>query len=355
MKIKKLLGFIISTVMLCGCGTSSYTGSRDFASEAASSAESYDTEIPDDHSETESDFAMEIPAGLEEIPSDYYSQADRQGTLEELNYETYESFSYEEKTQKLNKRAIVYLPYGYNENEQYNIFYLMHGGWSDETTTLGTPDSPNQMKNVVDHAIEDGRMQPMIIVCPTYNNTSSDDSSNFSLAMDLTRNYYNELLNDLIPAAEGKYHTYADSTSAGDLAASREHRGFGGFSMGSVATWWTFRNCLDYFKYFMPMSCGAVLDDEYIFKAARGYSQNDYFVFIMTGTDDFAYSYDNDRVDKMRSSEYFTEGRNFAYRVKDGYSHDGLASMEYTYNGLIRFWNTRNTAVFPYKLSRQKR
>jgi hypothetical protein len=26
-----------------------------------------------------------------------------------------------------------------------------------------------------------------------------------------------------------------------------------------------------------------------------------------------------------------------AYRVKEGYSHDGRASMEYTYNGLCRF------------------
>lgn len=33
------------------------------------------------------------------------------------------------------------------------------------------------LKHVIDHAIQDGRMQPMIIVCPTYNNTSPEDSS----------------------------------------------------------------------------------------------------------------------------------------------------------------------------------
>ncbi len=26
-------------------------------------------------------------------------------------------------------RAIVYLPYEYSEDKQYNVFYLMHGGW----------------------------------------------------------------------------------------------------------------------------------------------------------------------------------------------------------------------------------
>jgi acetyl esterase/lipase len=48
----------------------------------------------------------------------------------------------------------------------------------------------------------------------------------------------------------------------------------------------------------------------------------------------------------MRNSPYFTEstsaqGGNFSYHAKEGYSHDGLAAMEYTYNGLRWFWNTK--------------
>ena len=161
--------------------------------------------------------------------------------------------TYEQKEQLLTKRAIVYLPYDYNENEKYNIFYLMHGGWGNETTTLGTPERPSGLKNVIDHAIADGKMQKMIIVCPTYNNTSPQDSADFSLALTLNRNYHNELLNDLMPAAESKYSTYAENTTPKALEVSREHRGFGGFSMGSVATWRTFQNCIDYFCYFMSI------------------------------------------------------------------------------------------------------
>ena len=92
------------------------------------------------------------------------------------------------------------------------------------------------LKHVIDHAIQDGRMQPMIIVCPTYNNTSPEDSSSYSLVLRLTDNYHNELVNDLIPAVEGRYSSYAEDTSPEGVAASRMHRGFGGFSMGSVAT-----------------------------------------------------------------------------------------------------------------------
>jgi hypothetical protein len=146
---------------------------------------------------------------------------------------------------------------------------------------------------------------------------------------------------------EGTYSTYAASTSAEDLIASRDHRGFDGFSMGSVATWRTFQYGLDYFHYFLPMSCGTTLDDKEIFAAADGHDPNDYFVFVMTGTDDFAYSYDKDRTDLMRTSAYFTDvddkaDGNFAYRVKKGYSHGGNAAMEYTYNGMKAFWSGKD-------------
>jgi len=103
-----------------------------------------------------------LPQELETIPEEYFSHAIQQGTLVELSYDTYESKTYEQKTQKLKKRAIVYLPYGYNEEEQYNVFYLMHGGWGNETTTLGTPDNPSAFENV----IAAGEFEPLIIVCP---------------------------------------------------------------------------------------------------------------------------------------------------------------------------------------------
>ena len=84
-----------------------------------------------------------IPSEIKEIPQNYYTSADEQGILKELYYDTYESMTYDEKSQILNKRTIVYLPYGYSDNEQYDVFYLMHGGWSNETSTLGTPANPS--------------------------------------------------------------------------------------------------------------------------------------------------------------------------------------------------------------------
>nr|WP_242951696.1 hypothetical protein [Clostridium felsineum] len=169
------------------------------------------------------------------------------------------------------------------------MFYFMHGGWCNEATTMGADKKHAGFKSIIDHAIQDGKIKPLIMVFPTYNNLSQSDSGDYSLAIRLTQNYHNELVNDLIPAVEGRFSTYAENTTKEALQQSRDHRGFGGFSMGSVTTWRTFEYCLDYFRYFLPMS-GEFMDDG-----------------------------------------------NLTFRIKKGYAHDGIASMEYTYNGIMWF------------------
>ena len=225
----------------------------------------------------------------------------------------------------------------------------MHVGWSNETTNLGTPENPSLFKNVIDNAIQDGVIAPLIIVCPTYNNESPEDSGDYTLAFyTLTINYHNELVNDLIPSVEGTYSSYAKSTSTEDVKASRDHRAFGGFSMGSVATWYTFIYCLDEFKYFLPMSSAMDYEGNDVDAAitASGHSPDDFFIIAITGTDDFECDHFTRQVEgiiSMPSGNFIVadseEYGNIAFRIKDGYSHDGRAALEYTYNGLKWFWN----------------
>lgn len=285
---------------------------------------------------------------LDYIPDGYENPATQQGTLNKLTYDTWESFSYEQKSNKITKEAWVYLPYGYTDEEEYNVFYLSHGGWSNETTLMGTDDNPKSFKNVIDNAIQDGNIKPLIIVLPTYNNTSENDSSDYSLAIQLTNQFHNELVNDLIPAVESKYSTYAKDTTPQGLKESRDHRGFGGFSMGSVNTWNTFRYCLDYFRYFMPMSGSYTTDGEYMADLVRqqGYSSQDFFIFAASGTDDFAYSAFKAQIMAMANNsggmfklaKNESEG-NMSFLEREGYKHDAKATDEYTYNGLRFFWN----------------
>lgn len=329
--LERIVAAVLSAILLCvnGCVTPPPTGNSPTVN------------YPEVVSGT-------IPAGLEYVPDGYTTPAEHPGTLEKLEYETWESFSYASHTQKLTKTAWVYVPYGYSEDTQYNIMYVSHGGWSDETTLMGTPESPHAFKHIMDHAIEDGKIQPLIIVLPTYNNTSHSDSGDYSLALQLTNNFHNELVNDLIPAVESKYSTYAQSTDLEGLAASRDHRGFGGFSMGSMNTWRTFEYCLDYFRYFAPSSGGPTGDGARMADIVRnsGHSSEDFFIFAASGTDDFAYSgfkrgvldiaQNSDGVFVMADRE---QDGNIAFREREGYSHDGTAANEYLYNALRFFWN----------------
>lgn len=291
--------------------------------------------------------AGQIPPELAQIPEDYFTPASEQGTIERLTYQTYESMSYADRATQLDKTAYVYLPYGYSGNQQYNILYLMHGGWSNETTYLGTPENPHELKNIIDHAVQDGVMDPVIVVCPTYNNTSSEDSADYGLALRLTDNYHYELVNDLIPAVEGKYSTYAEGVSAQELKESRCHRAFAGFSMGSVTTWHTFQYCMDYFRYFLPSSGSLTSDGAYMEKLVTdsGYGSEDFFIYAMSGTEDFSYLSFTQQIQAMldapggifKEADSERDG-NLAYRVQEGNAHDGGAALQYIYNGIIWLW-----------------
>lgn len=290
---------------------------------------------------------LQFPTQLQKIPRRYLQKNNMTpGRLVSLNYETYESFSYRQQQQRITKRAIVYLPHGYSDKKKYNVFYLMHGGWSDETTYLGTPDDPHPLKNILDNAIADGKITPLIVVCPTYNNISDQDSSDYSLALRLTNNYHHELVNDLLPAIEGRFSTYAQNITDRGLSQSRDHRAFCGFSMGSVTTWHVFQYCLKYFRYFFPSSGAITADGEVMARMVKrqGMRPDDFFIFAASGTADFAYAGFTTQIQAMADCpDTFTfapdeQAGNLYYLVAPGGTHSPANALEDFYNALIQVW-----------------
>lgn len=287
------------------------------------------------------------------IPDEYRKSSSHPGKLEKLTYQTYDSFSYGEKGHELTKTAWVYVPYGYDAGRKYNIFYLSHGGAGNEQTFMGTPGKPGErpdgppgsIKDAIDHAIEDGEMKPILIVLPTYNNTTGKESWEYSTSLKLTQNFHNELVNDLMPAVESKYRTYAEAISAEGFQASRDHRGFGGFSMGSVNTWHTFEYCLDYFRYFVTASGDLTDDGRYMADIVKraGFGSEDFFIWSATGTRDFDYHAFKKMIGNMlrqgggifKAAEDEKNG-NLRFEEAPGLVHDYAAADIYMYNG-IRF------------------
>lgn len=113
---KAVLGFLLFALVLsvtaCSHENAKQTGKPDVAGEEAGKAVGDSENIPD---------------VLEQIPDEYKEPAQVQGHIERLDYKTYESFSYVEKSKQLTKTAYVYLPADYDKEQRYNIFYLMHG------------------------------------------------------------------------------------------------------------------------------------------------------------------------------------------------------------------------------------
>lgn len=272
---------------------------------------------------------------IREIPDSYKTSAEHQGEVVRFDY----------STSAEDKYALVYLPYGYSDDAAYDIVYLMHGGGGSQQSLFDGAGSDNDMKRVIDHLIENGEMRPVIIVAPTFY-TQAHASTDVAGSWDAVLEFPAELQDHLMPAVEEHFATYATSTDPEGFAASRAHRAFGGFSMGSVTTWYVFQQQLAYFATFIPISgdCwsmgmqGGGSAPEATAQAltdsvtSQGYGPDDFRIVAMTGSQDIAEPYMSPQVEAMRAlDETFTAG-NLTYLIKEGGVHSMPYVKEYLYN-----------------------
>jgi len=273
-----------------------------------------------------SNFSYQAAMSYRDAPGNYVQPCQQAGRIVKESYSGINGYN------SLN----VYLPYGYDSKQQYNIFYLMHGGGENENTIFG---SDVYLQYIIDHLIMNGELEPLIIVTPTFNKCEA-------------QTFYKEFRESVIPFVEGKYSTYAKSTSPSDIRASRMHRAYGGFSMGSVSTWAVLINCLDIVGYFMPLSgdCWEANGGYGKAKAVAdaisrsGLKSNEYFIFCATGSDDIAYPNVTPQIEEMKKMSQFiytsdfSKG-NFYYLVAPGKTHWWGYVKHYIYDALPSFFH----------------
>ena len=308
-------------------------------------APSEDTKERSDDASSENKETMEQTGYTVAVPSSYKTSSDHPGTVTRLDYD---SKDYVGDGAAITKTAYVYTPYGYDENDEenrYNIVYLMHG-WGGHA---GEYFEYSSTKNMFDHLIENGEIPPVIIVSATFYNENSDTGFSGSIAE--FRQFHRDFEENLMPAVEGRFHTYAQSASDEDLKDSRDHRAFGGFSLGSVTTWLQFCYDTDYIRYFLPMSGSCWYYGTYGDFQIEGnvdfieqlVKDNDlerkgYFIYHAVGTQDAVKSQSIDMAEEMLDrSDVFTPEHYVFYQKKGGY-HDFDAVQEYLYNALPLFF-----------------
>ena len=162
------------------------------------------------------------------VDGDYsanYREANQRGNLHEIWYDS--------PTLNMNRRMIVYTPFGYDEHpdKHYPVLYLMHGGMRDEEqwADLGL------VRQILDNRIEKGEAEPMIVVMPNYRmeyaaaehievpgyHFKRQNALSFSRG-----NFPQSLKEDIIPYVDSHFRTIPD----------KAHRAVGGFSMGSITS-----------------------------------------------------------------------------------------------------------------------
>lgn len=121
-KSRVLAGLLAALMLLAGC-------EQEQSDTVDDTAEKQETVVSEETDSTMAEGQVtsgSLPGELAQIPQEYFEEADQQGTLVELEYDTYESMTYEEEEEVLHKRAIVYLPYGHSADSPWDL--LQHGG-----------------------------------------------------------------------------------------------------------------------------------------------------------------------------------------------------------------------------------
>ena len=281
------------------------------------------------------------------VPDEYTKTSSHSGKVVQIEYD---SKNYARDSSPVTKTAYVYTPFGYDENDtdtKYDIIYLMHGwgGHAGEYFEYGT-------KNIFDNLIENGDIPPVIIVSPTFYNDNSN--TDFSSSINEFRQFHRDFEENLMPTVESKYHAYAKDATPEELKASRDHRIFGGFSLGSVTTWLEFCYDYDYIRYFLPMSgsCwyyGTYGDFQiennvdFIEQLIKdnNLDERGYFIYHAVGTEDVVKSQSIDMANEMLSRNTFTP-EHYVFYQKDSGQHDLYAVQEYLYNALPVFFGSEN-------------
>ena len=283
---------------------------------------------------------------LLDIPEGYYEQVE-ESTMSEL-------FTYTHNDHE--KSAVVYLPPDYNENQKYNVMYMLGGVNSNQTAFFNNAGETAAFKNVLDNMILNNDIEPLICVNLLFYPVDGMKIGDMPMS-ELTADFCEEISEIVIPQIETKYSTYSKSSNKQDLIAARQHRAFAGFSMGGATTWVNLYENLEYFFYYAPEAAGSYEDYNHDIKRGVGdnlrdrlnelnYTPNDFFIYCCDGTEDVTYENMTKLINRFKDnySDIFTftdndkSQGNITFKTKHNAEHTYSNAYQYFYNALLAFW-----------------
>ena len=210
--------------------------------------------------------------------SENYNECEQRGNLTTLWYDS--------PSLGINRRMIVYTPYGYNspanKRVKYPVLYLLHGGGGDEEawTSMG------RAAQIMDNLIQKGLAKPMIVVMPNGNPNQQAASIMGLPTTDLdprapenANAYVKSLVTEIVPFIEKNYRVIAKPAS----------RAIAGLSMGGGHTLAASALYPGKFGYICPLSIGTTQSAE-LDTQLKAVKQGGYKLYwLACGTSDFLY------------------------------------------------------------------
>lgn len=138
-----------------------------------------------------------------------------------IPYGKIDTISYSSKTVGVKRKVLVYTPPGFSKKKKYPVLYLLHGIGGDEKEWLNGA----KPQLILDNLYDEKKIEPMIVVMPNGRAMKDDRAGGNvfdSVKVQAFSTFEKDLLNDLIPFIERKYHVFTD----------RENRAIAGLSMG---------------------------------------------------------------------------------------------------------------------------
>ena len=193
------------------------------------------------------------------LPKWLFAPCSASGSVQTLSYETHDYVQERADggTHLRTKKLCVYLPYGYDPGEKYDVLILLHGMGDNERYWLLREQEyydPNEegyvyTTDLLDNMMAAGLCRKMIIVTPTFY-PNSDNVWEFNRWRDQEQ-FTVELREDILPLIVNTYSTWAEDGSAESISAVREHFAYAGLSMGSIYAYNSILPlCLDLFAWF---------------------------------------------------------------------------------------------------------
>ena len=214
--------------------------------------------------------------------SENYNECSQRGTVSAVWYDS--------QILGINRRMMVYTPYGYekNKNQKYPVLYLLHGGGGDEEAW----SSMGRAAQILDNLIEKGKAVPMIVVMPNGNPNQQAASTMGLPTIQLDRNdpkfanaYVTSLVKEIIPFIEKNYRAIPKPTS----------RAISGLSMGGGHTTSATALFPGTFAYICPLSCG-IRESDHLDADLQGIKKAGYKLYwVGCGSDD-TLAYQNTKV-----------------------------------------------------------